>query len=75
MTVRPRAPRDDREVADREMSCSPAVGHGALSGAVLRGWTMDVPSMIMGAAIASVVWIVLWPRKRAGSGKGAASRD
>ncbi len=37
MTVRPRAPRDDREVADREMSCSPAVGHGALSGAVLRG--------------------------------------
>ncbi|MBB2900816.1 hypothetical protein FHR75_001604 [Kineococcus radiotolerans] len=25
---------------------------------------MDVPSMIMGAAIASVVWIVLWPRRR-----------
>ena len=25
---------------------------------------MDISSMIMGAAIASVVWIVLWPRKR-----------
>jgi hypothetical protein len=36
---------------------------------------MDVPSMIMGAAIASVVWIALWPRKRASSGKDAVSRD
>jgi hypothetical protein len=36
---------------------------------------MDVPSMIMGAAIASVVWIVLWPRKRAGSRDDAASHD
>lgn len=24
---------------------------------------MDIPSMIMGAAIASVAWIAFWPRK------------
>lgn len=36
---------------------------------------MDVPSMIMGAAIASVVWIALWPRKRASSGDDAVSSD
>jgi hypothetical protein len=36
---------------------------------------MDVPSMIMGATTASVVWIALWPRKRASSGSDAASRD
>lgn len=36
---------------------------------------MDIPSMIMGAAIASVVWIAWWPRKRGGRGKDVESRD
>jgi len=27
-------------------------------------WNMDIPSMIMGAAIASVMWIAFWPRNQ-----------